>query len=173
MLPPRRAPTAGRGVSPAHWATRRPGLRPLPPRRRRCRLRVRRRRAAPGAGMNTARPVLMFRLWYHGGIGAVRSLGRLGVPVHAVHDDARVPAARSRYLREVLQWDFDRTPSAESVEFLLESRAADGRFSGTARRRRPGARGSCPSTPMPRRGVHLPAPARRAQSPAVQQAWAA
>ena len=22
--------------------------------------------------MNTARPVLMFRLWYHGGIGAVR-----------------------------------------------------------------------------------------------------
>lgn len=71
--------------------------------------------------MNTARPVLMFRLWYHGGIGAVRSLGRLGVPVHAVHDDARVPAARSRYLREVLQWDFDGTPSAESVEFLLEA----------------------------------------------------
>ena len=71
--------------------------------------------------MNTARPVLMFRLWYHGGIGAVRSLGRLGVPVHAVHDDARVPAARSRYLREVLQWDFDGTPSEESVEFLLEA----------------------------------------------------
>jgi D-aspartate ligase len=71
--------------------------------------------------MNTARPVLMFRLWYHGGIGAVRSLGRLGVPVHAVHDDARVPAARSRYLQEVLQWDFDGTPSAESVDFLLEA----------------------------------------------------
>jgi D-aspartate ligase len=71
--------------------------------------------------MNTARPVLMFRLWYHGGIGAVRSLGRLGVPVHAVHDDARVPAARSRYLREILEWDFDGTPSAESLGFLLEA----------------------------------------------------
>jgi D-aspartate ligase len=71
--------------------------------------------------MNTTRPVLMFRLWYHGGIGAVRSLGRLGVPVHAVHDNARVPAARSRYLREVLQWDFHGTPGAESVEFLLEA----------------------------------------------------
>jgi D-aspartate ligase len=71
--------------------------------------------------MNTARPVLIFRLWYHGGIGAVRSLGRLGVPVHAVHDDARVPAARSRYLREVLEWDFDGAPSAESLEFLLEA----------------------------------------------------
>jgi D-aspartate ligase len=71
--------------------------------------------------MNTVRPVLVFRLWYHGGIGAVRSLGRLGVPVHAVHNDARVPAARSRYLREVLEWDFDRASSAESLEFLLEA----------------------------------------------------
>jgi D-aspartate ligase len=71
--------------------------------------------------MNTARPVLMLKLYYHGGIAAVRTLGRLGVPVYAVHDDARAPAARSRYLREVLEWDFDGAPGAESVEFVLEA----------------------------------------------------
>src|SRR5215213_3512499 len=109
------------GVPPAHPPARRPGLRPLPCRRRRCRLRVRRRRTAIGAEMNTARPVLMLKLYYHGGIAAVRTLGRLGVPVYAIHDDARAPAARSRYLREVLEWDFDGTPGAESVEFVLET----------------------------------------------------
>ena len=71
--------------------------------------------------MKTTRPVLMLKLYHHGGIGAVRTLGRLGVPVHAIHDDASIPAARSRYLREVLEWDFDAAPSAESVEFVLEA----------------------------------------------------
>jgi D-aspartate ligase len=71
--------------------------------------------------MNTARPVLMLKLYYQGGVGAVRTLGRLGVPVYAIHDDARAPAARSRYLREVLEWDFDGAPSEESVEIVLEA----------------------------------------------------
>ena len=71
--------------------------------------------------MNTARPVLLLKLYYHGGIAAVRTLGRLGVPLHAIHEDARAPAARSRYLREVLEWDFDAASSAESVEFVLEA----------------------------------------------------
>jgi predicted ATP-grasp superfamily ATP-dependent carboligase len=71
--------------------------------------------------MNTARPVLVLKLYHHGGIGVVRSLGRLGVPVHAIHDDVRAPAARSRYLREVLAWDFDAAPGPESLEFVLEA----------------------------------------------------
>lgn len=66
-------------------------------------------------------PVLLLKLYYHGGIGAVRTLGRLGVPVHAVHDDPRAPAARSRYLREVLAWDFDTAPNAESLTFVLDA----------------------------------------------------
>ncbi|MGQ0774466.1 MAG: carboxylate--amine ligase [Pseudonocardiales bacterium] len=35
----------------------------------------------------------------HGGLGAIRSLGRLGVPVYGVHAQALAPAARSRYLK--------------------------------------------------------------------------
>src|ERR687898_3597955 len=71
--------------------------------------------------MNTARPVLVLKLYYHGGIAAVRTLGRLGVPLYAIHHDARAPAARSRYLREILEWDFDAASSAESVEFVLDA----------------------------------------------------
>jgi predicted ATP-grasp superfamily ATP-dependent carboligase len=71
--------------------------------------------------MNTSRPVLLLKLYYHGGIAAVRTLGRPGVPVYAVHDDPQVPAARSRYLREVLPWDFDAKTAAESVEFVCEA----------------------------------------------------
>jgi predicted ATP-grasp superfamily ATP-dependent carboligase len=71
--------------------------------------------------MNTARPVLALKLYYHGGIAAVRTLGRLGVPLYAIHHDARAPAARSRYLREILEWDFDAASSAESVEFVLDA----------------------------------------------------
>jgi D-aspartate ligase len=71
--------------------------------------------------MNAARPVLVLKLYYHGGIGAVRTLGRLGVPVYAIHDDSRVPAARSRYLREVLEWNFASAPGTESLEFVLDA----------------------------------------------------
>ncbi|MGI8731580.1 MAG: hypothetical protein ACR2LK_16625 [Solirubrobacteraceae bacterium] len=71
--------------------------------------------------MNTERPVLVLRLYDHGAVGAVRSLGRLGVPVHAIHRNVRAPAARSRYLRETLEWDFDSATSAESAEFVLEA----------------------------------------------------
>lgn len=63
----------------------------------------------------------MVKLYYHGGIGAVRTLGRWGVPVYAIHNDPNVPAARSRYLREVVEWDFDAVSSMASVEFVLDT----------------------------------------------------
>src|SRR5262245_20995836 len=47
-------------------------------------------------------PVLVLKIgWYplsHGTLGAVRSLGRAGVAVHAVCEDRFVPYAFSRYL---------------------------------------------------------------------------
>jgi D-aspartate ligase len=66
-------------------------------------------------------PVLVLKLYYHGGIGVVRTLGRMGVPVYAIHDDPSVPAARSRHLREVWEWDFDTAPNPDSLEFVLDA----------------------------------------------------
>ena len=41
---------------------------------------------------------------HHGGLGAIRSLGRMGVPVYAVQESAWAPAAHSRYLRGKVLW---------------------------------------------------------------------
>ena len=38
---------------------------------------------------------------HHGGLGAVRSLGRAGVPTYAVIEDPHTPLARSRLLTGV------------------------------------------------------------------------
>ncbi|PWI17249.1 ATP-grasp domain-containing protein [Streptomyces sp. Act143] len=41
---------------------------------------------------------------HHGGVGAIRSLGRLGVPMYAITEDRYTPAAASRYLRKAFVW---------------------------------------------------------------------
>ncbi len=41
---------------------------------------------------------------HHGGLGAIRSLGRIGVPVYGVHEYRWAPAAGSRYLRGRWIW---------------------------------------------------------------------
>lgn len=41
---------------------------------------------------------------HHGGLGVIRSLGRAGVPVYAVHEDRLAPAASSRYLHGRFRW---------------------------------------------------------------------
>ena len=41
---------------------------------------------------------------HHGGLGVIRSLGRLGVPVYGVHEDRWAPAASSRYLAGRVFW---------------------------------------------------------------------
>lgn len=51
---------------------------------------------------------------HHGGLGAIRSLGRLGVPVYGVHAQALAPAAHSRYLKG--RW----RPATDDVERLRE-----------------------------------------------------
>lgn len=40
----------------------------------------------------------------HGGLGIARSVGRLGVPVFAIVEDADTPLARSRYVQEAFVW---------------------------------------------------------------------
>lgn len=42
---------------------------------------------------------------HHGGVGAIRSLGRLGVMVYGIQEDGWTPAALSRYLRGGYVWN--------------------------------------------------------------------
>jgi len=41
---------------------------------------------------------------HHGGLGAIRTLGRLGVPVYALTERRVIPATRSRYLTGTFDW---------------------------------------------------------------------
>ncbi|MFI6083830.1 ATP-grasp domain-containing protein [Streptomyces sp. NPDC051217] len=54
------------------------------------------------ASFDTSVPAVLVRLdrnpFHHGTLGAVRSLGRAGITVHAVIESPRSPVARSRYL---------------------------------------------------------------------------
>jgi predicted ATP-grasp superfamily ATP-dependent carboligase len=58
--------------------------------------------------MNASTPAVLLKfdsnVMHHGGLGVIRSLGRAGVSVYAVHEDKLAPAAGSRYLRGRLLW---------------------------------------------------------------------
>ncbi|MEU0599262.1 ATP-grasp domain-containing protein [Streptomyces sp. NPDC006393] len=54
---------------------------------------------------------------HHGGVGAIRSLGRLGVPMYAITEDAYTPAASSRYLKRAFVWP---TRGTEEADHLVE-----------------------------------------------------
>jgi D-aspartate ligase len=67
---------------------------------------------------------LIFRIGrytlHHGALGAVRSLGDLGIPITATAENRLVPVALSRYTTNVVIWPNDGTePSAYFVEELL------------------------------------------------------
>ena len=70
----------------------------------------------PAAAPDTSTPAVILKfdqnVMHHGGLGAIRSLGRLGVPVYGVHERPSAPAASSRYLRGRWIWH----PDAEDVE---------------------------------------------------------
>jgi predicted ATP-grasp superfamily ATP-dependent carboligase len=63
---------------------------------------------------STPAVVLKFdpNVMHHGGLGAIRSLGRLGIPVYGVAEARWAPAARSRYLTGRLVW----RPDPEQAE---------------------------------------------------------
>ncbi|MDA8322268.1 MAG: carboxylate--amine ligase [Actinomycetota bacterium] len=56
---------------------------------------------------------------HHGGLGVIRSLGRLGVPVYGVHEGPWSPAARSRYLEGRCFW---QPPVADEARVLTDLR---------------------------------------------------
>lgn len=64
---------------------------------------------------------------HHGGVGAIRSLGRLGVPMYAITEDAYTPAASSRYLKRAFVWP---TTGAEEPDHLVEGLLRVGRRIG-------------------------------------------
>ncbi|MFJ8042073.1 ATP-grasp domain-containing protein [Kitasatospora sp. NPDC096147] len=77
-------------------------------------------------------PALLVKLGryplHHGGLGVVRTLGRLGVPVHAVVEDRWTPVARSRHLGRAFVRPTGGTERPERlVAMLLELGAAIGR----------------------------------------------
>jgi D-aspartate ligase len=67
----------------------------------------------------TETPVVLLGLFNHVGVGAARSLGRLGIPVYAVHPDARVPSSLSRYCRHTFVWDIGLGATDDSLAFLV------------------------------------------------------
>ncbi|MEU6608098.1 ATP-grasp domain-containing protein [Streptomyces shenzhenensis] len=64
---------------------------------------------------------------HHGGVGAIRSLGRLGVPMYAITEDRYTPAACSRYLERAFVWP---TSGAEEPAYLVEGLLRVGRRIG-------------------------------------------
>lgn len=64
--------------------------------------------AANSSVVDTSVPAVVLKfdqnLLHHGGLGAIRSLGRAGVPVYGVHEQRLAPAAASRYLRGRWYW---------------------------------------------------------------------
>ncbi|MFI1734721.1 ATP-grasp domain-containing protein [Streptomyces acidicola] len=64
---------------------------------------------------------------HHGGVGAIRSLGRIGVPMYAITEDRYTPAAVSRYLHRAFVWP---TTGTEAPERLVEGLLRIGRQIG-------------------------------------------
>ncbi|GAA0589000.1 carboxylate--amine ligase [Actinomadura livida] len=75
--------------------------------------------APPGTRLDAGLPVLLLRtdrnVFHHGTLGVIRSLGRAGVPVHAILEGRANPASRSRYLYRGHPW----APPAERPAALL------------------------------------------------------
>jgi D-aspartate ligase len=71
--------------------------------------------------VSTPAVVLKFdhNVMHHGGLGAIRSLGRLGVPVYGVHEGPLAPAASSRYLQGRFFWNAEPSRTATVRDGLL------------------------------------------------------
>ncbi len=63
-------------------------------------------------------PVVVLVCHHHVGIGIMRSLGRLGVPVYGIEGDRCSPALCSRYCRGKFLWDLHTATSDEALAYL-------------------------------------------------------
>ncbi|NKQ56054.1 carboxylate--amine ligase [Amycolatopsis sp. K13G38] len=64
---------------------------------------------------------------HHGGLGAIRTLGRAGIAVYGVHEHSWAPAAHSRYLRDRWVWPPGVTGTGQRLAALRELAARIGR----------------------------------------------
>ena len=65
-------------------------------------------------------PVVVLKLFSHCGVGIMRSLGRLGVPVYGIDADPRNPGLHSRFCRGRFIWDAEKASPDETIRFLHE-----------------------------------------------------
>ncbi|MFI0366465.1 ATP-grasp domain-containing protein [Actinomadura sp. 1N219] len=86
-----------------------------------------------GTRLDTGLPALLLRTdrnhFHHGTLGAIRSLGRAGVPVHAILEGRGNPSSRSRYLHRGHPW---APPAARPAALLSHLRAIGERVGGRA-----------------------------------------
>jgi hypothetical protein len=94
--------------------------------------------------LSTPAVVLKFdpNVMHHGGLGVIRNLGRLGVPVYGVHEGPWAPAANSRYLQGRAFWQ----PSPDDADRVQAGLLLSGAFRTRGRSRISGP-GRCPQRP--------------------------
>jgi predicted ATP-grasp superfamily ATP-dependent carboligase len=84
--------------------------------------------ATPIAELDRARPAVIIKFddnpLHHGTLGAVRTLGRAGVPVHLIQECRALPVARSRYVRSEHAWPADLRGADDAVA-VLEALSAE------------------------------------------------
>jgi D-aspartate ligase len=69
---------------------------------------------------DTSVPVVVLKLFSHCGVGIMRSLGRLGIPVYGIDADPWNPGLHSRYCRGKFIWDVEKATPEETIRFLRE-----------------------------------------------------
>jgi D-aspartate ligase len=75
---------------------------------------------------DTTLPVVVLNAYTHCGVTLIRSLGRLGVPVYAVHCTRKAPSLRSRYCRGIREISISDLDPEVAVESLLRVAAEIG-----------------------------------------------
>ena len=94
-------------------------------------LRTRPAAAAPAVRPDVSTPAVVLKfdrnVMHHGSLGAIRSLGRMGVCVYAVQESAWSPAAQSRYLHQQVLWRPDQLPADRVLSGLHRLAALIGR----------------------------------------------
>lgn len=67
---------------------------------------------------NASIPVVVMKTEHYGGLGIMRSLGRLGVRMFGIDKSEFSPALRSRYCYQSFVWDLEQHTAEESLNFL-------------------------------------------------------
>src|SRR5216683_2256465 len=70
---------------------------------------------------DNATPVVVLVCHHHVGLGIVRSLGRLGIPVYCIDANRFCPAFLSRYCRGKYLWDLHGSPASASLRLPATS----------------------------------------------------